>query len=541
MKRALFFLTLIFMLLACQGFCQETVFSLLKNNLRLADEYFAEGNYQSALILYKNSFRKNPSASAILLKIAQCYYRLKQYDETVSTYDKYYLQQTAEIPTTDIYYYAEALAGTANYSKAVQYYKQFLARKPDDPLVIKKIWRLNNIEFLYEDSLHFAVREMPINTDYGELCPVPYNQGLIFLSNRKEVQVFEKGDALLNAPFYKIYYSKLVTDSTGSDPLRYGDPSLFENEVMSKYHAGPIALYNHGRKMVFTSTSNETGANRTRTLQLRFAEHKKGIWKVTHPFPYNSVDHSISDPTISPDGTVLYFTSDMPGGLGGKDVYKSEYKNGQWTKPLNLGEPVNTAYDEVFPFLYGKTLYFASNGHAGIGGLDIFKAEAIAGGFDEPQNVGYPINTHADEFAMVIDSLASHGYFSSNRKEGGYNDDLYEFDMDLQTYPLEITGLIRYKEHSWNDTLELKPMAHAKLYLIDNFRNTTVQEAFSDGDGNFAIIIPYFSKYRVKVVAPDNEENIVSFEIPKHRIAHSKHDIVIIKDAFKTPEDQDIK
>jgi hypothetical protein len=203
---------------------------------------------------------------------------------------------------------------------------------------------------------------------------------------------------------------------------------------------------------------------------------------------------------------------------------------------------VNTVYDEVFPYLHlNKTLYFSSNGHPGLGGLDIFKVLITEKGFDEVQNAGFPINSGADEFGIIIDSLSAHGYFSSNRKNGGYDDDIYEVDIDLQTYPLTISGLIRFKEHNWSDSSELKPLVNAKIYLTDNIRDVVVHESISDDSGNFSLAIPYFSKYRIRVVGADRDEHVVSLDITKHRKIDSKHEIVIVKDAFRSPENQIIK
>jgi len=269
-------------------------------------------------------------------------------------------------------------------------------------------------------------------------------------------------------------------------------------------------------------------------MRLYFAEIREGHWKITTAFPYNSEEYSIYNPTTNESGTLLYFSSDMKGGFGGKDLYKSENNNGQWTTPVNLGEIINTSQDEVFPFLHDRTLYFSSNGHPGLGGLDIFKTEPGNSASIEVENVGYPLNTNFDDFGIVIDSLNTHGYLSSNRKGGGYNDDVYEFDMDLQTYPLEINGVMKFKEHSWTDTLELKLMPNAKIDLIDNVRNITVQESKCNDSGKFSLTIPYYSKYKIRVVSEDKDENIVSLEIPKHRKGQGKHEIVIVKDPFKS-------
>jgi len=528
---------------AYEGACQETVFGLLKKNEKLADRYFEERNFQEALNLFQAAARKNPRDHELRLKIARCHYFLKQYPKASDSYEQY-LKAGQPFPPKDLYYYAETYVTLGDYKKAVEYFRQYLVQTPNDSLITEKIWRLDNIQYLYEDSLQFAVRSLPqLNTANGELCPVPYNKGLLYISNRKEGGLVEKIDASQNMPFYRIYFSPSVPDTTVENAaLQFGRPTPFNTELSSKFHAGPLSFYDRHRKMVFTTTSEEAAEDGGRGLQLYFAELRQGRWKPTTAYPYNSKEYSITDPSISEDGKVLYFSSDMETGLGGQDLYRSEYANGQWTKPVNLGNHVNTPYDEVFPYLHGNTLYFSSNGHPGMGGLDIFKVMITSTGeYDEVTNAGYPVNSNYDEFGIVIDSINTHGFFSSNRKTGGYNDDIYEFDMDLQTYPLEISGWIRQKEYNWSDSSDLKVLPNAKLYLIDNIRNVNLSESVSDSSGNFSIVIPWFSTYRIRVVGKDNDEHIVSLEIPKHRKLYSKHEIVIVKDTFKSSVNPSVK
>jgi tetratricopeptide (TPR) repeat protein len=524
------FIGIILLLIAGKALGQETVFSLLEPDLKRADKYYSKKNYRDALSLYKAISRKKPSPE-IELKIARSYLFLKNYKQAIVAYERYGVDN--KLPAADVYNYAEAQSGISNYDKAIQSYQDYLQRVPEDPLIMKKIWRLNNLQYLYEDSLHYAVRPVQFNTTEGELCAVPYKDGVVFMSNRKQVQVIEKVDGSLHTGFYKMYYSKAVAD-TSQTGLTHITPVPFDKNINSRFHVGPPSFFDNHNKLIFTSTENKPGQDGIRTLQLYFAEKRQEGWEITSSFPFNSSEYSLSDPAISEDGSVLYLSSDMKGGHGGKDIYRSEFKNGQWSKPENLGLAVNTSKDEVFPYLHYHTLYFASNGHAGLGGLDIFKTEITPRGFDEPQNVGYPLNTNYDDFGIVIDSLNTHGFFSSNRKKGGYNDDIFEFDMDLQTYPLDINGLMRYKEHELNDSIDLQVMPNAKIYLIDNVRNITIQETASDINGNFSITIPYLSKYKLRVIGEDQEENIVSLEIPKHRKADTRHEIVIVKDIFKS-------
>lgn len=524
------FVILVLLLKVSEGTAQETVFSLLKSDAKLADTYFANKDYQKALSLYRNAAKKKPSKE-IDLKIARSHLFLKQYHEAVTAFEKY--AQRAELPTADVYNYAEAQSGISNYERAIEMYQSYLSRVPDDEHAMKKVWRLNNKQFLFEDSSHYEVNPINVNTSYGEISAKPYKDGLVFVSNRKGIRPIEKIDAFSHASFYKMFFSAVLNDTLQSDSLIMKSPVLFSRDFNSRFHMGPFTFYMYQTKMVFTSTASKKGKDGSRTLQLYFAENNGGRWKIVGHFPYNSSDYSVSDPWISPDGTILYFSSDMKGGFGKKDIYRSRYKDGQWSKPENVGEFINTKDDETFPFLFQNTLYFASNGHAGLGGLDIYRADGDGNIFSEPQNMGYPLNTNYDDFALSMDSLGNHGYFSSNRRRGGYDDDVFEFDMDLQTFPLQITGVMKIKDQNWSNQ-ELRLMPNAKIQLIDNHRNITVFEHTCDASGNFSITIPYYSKYKLKVIGEDGIENVVSLELSKHRKEHDQHEIVVVKDIFKS-------
>ena len=514
-----------------QSIGQETVFGLFRNDLKLAEQYLSEHRFDDALAIYLEEASKAPSG-AFSIKVARCYYALREYGAAVRWYEK--SSAAGILEAADIFNMAEAYASMKNYEKAVEWYRAYLQKKPDDQFVIKKIWQLQNIHYLYEDSLHYVVRGISANSGAGELCATPFQNGLVFLTNRRQVSVVENLDATSGRPFYKLYQAMLFPDTINHAGFIYGNPTAFRKPFESKFHEGPVRFYNNERNMVFVAIGADAGENGCSRLQLFFADYKKGKWRNSQPFPYNSVHYSISDPAISEDGKTLYFSSDMEGGFGGKDLYKSELVDGRWTRPVNLGDQINTPYDEVFPYLHhNNTLYFSSNGHAGMGGLDIFKTTVTSFSFGDVINLGYPMNSHGDEFGIVMDSLSTHGFITSNRVNSGLNDDIFEFDMDVQTYPLVISGLLRFKQFSWSDSSTLKPLANAKLFLVDNLRNVLVYENESDSSGNFSLEVPYFSQYKIRVVGQDNEENIVSLEIPKHRKAEGRHEIVVVKDPFK--------
>lgn len=519
------------------GECQQTIFSVLQDPRKLADQRYAEGNYPEAIELYSRLVKKNPNNAHAQLRLAQSYYRTKNYKKSISEYDFFLGKKSSELPLQDMYFYAEAQAACKNHTVAIEYYKRCLERDPDNELIAKKVWRLDNIQYLFEDSAHYAVRLMEVNTNFGELAPVPYQNKIVFTSNRRGIKPVEIVNEKLDAPFYRLYSATWKVDTVAQTKTLTGKPIVFAKTLKSRYNIGPVAFYNKETKMVFISTSEEEGKS-NHTLGLFFASRKGSTWKLDSSYPYNSDDYSIHDVTISEDGTRLYFSSDMKGGFGGKDIYTSQWVDGRWSKPRNVGEPINTSKDEVFPYVHADaTLYFSSDGHAGMGELDIFKSPIKSEGYGEPQNVGYPLNSSYDDFALSFDSLATHGYFTSNRKNGGYDDDVYEFDMDLQTYPFTITGLIKYKEHTWSDQSDIHAWPNVKIILMDSWLGTGVYEGTTDSEGNFSIVIPYFSKYYVQIIDKHGNEHKVSLELLKYRAETNVHEIVVVKDIFRQKED----
>lgn len=517
------------------SFCQ-TVFSAWKSAREQADEAYAIGNFKSAAALYEDIFRKSRSQE-VNLRIARSYYFNGHYAQAITWFEKFVVSYGV-LPLNDAYYAAESYAGAGKYEPAIKYYSQVLAQEPNNVLMARKVWRLQNIQYLFEDSLHYIVEELNVNSSSSEIAPVVSPEGLIFLSDRSQPSAFSSVcDANTQRSFYQHYFARFLSDNLALSAGSFAEVERFQDGIANGFQSGRISFFNSGKSMAYVKSSDKPGKSGRRTLQLFFAEWKDGHWETTYSFPFNSADYSVTDPSLNENGTVLYFSSDMKGGQGGKDLYRSEWSNGKWSKPSNLAD-LNTPYDESFPFIaQGKVLYFTSNGHAGMGGRDIFKTDVVGSGFTEVLNAGYPINTHHDDFSFVLDSTGVCGYFSSNRKAGSTQDDIYRVEMDMQTYPIAIEGVIRYKEIGWHDSSELKVLSSARLLLIDNVKNAIVYETFSDFEGKFNLQIPYFSQYKIKVVEENNNESVVSLEVSRHRKKEQKHDIVVVREVFKTNQE----
>jgi len=534
--KRIYLILILFALGYTNGLCQATVFSLFQDPSKEADQQFTAGNYTNAVTLYTEQLAKTPNDVILHQRLAQACYRAKDYSGAISAYN-HYTAAGQTLAGDDLFYYAEANATLGNRTVALDYYKRCLAKQPDNELLIKKIWRLNNIQYLYEDSAHYAVRALTINTTAGELCAVPYTNGFVFSSNRKGADVIEKVNRKLNTPFYKLYQATWAEDTATRTLVIAGKPMLFGTSLKSVYNIGAVAFYDHDEAMVFVAAAEQKRSDGVHTLGLHFARKQGRKWKVISHFPHNSSKYSIHDVSVSRDGQTLYFSSDMEGGIGGKDLYTSQWTDGQWTKPRNLGEPVNTPMNEAFPYIHGSTLYFSSDGQPGMGQLDIFKTHRSDEGFADPENMGYPINSHYDDFGLALDSLGNHGYLTSNRKNGRYDDDLYEIDMDLQTYPLTVAAILKYKEHSGSNAAIL-PWPKATAELVDSETGKAVYKTTTDSKGNVSIIIPYASRYYVRITDKDGVEYKASFELGKYRKEDSVHEIVIIKDIFKKHTDR---
>jgi len=519
-----------------ETYCQESIFNGLKSDSKRADSFYSNKVYKNALDLYLSAEARKNSDKQLNLKIARTYFQLKEYANSSLWYGKY-AEISNKLSDNDIYMYAEALRSTGEYKKAVAYYKRYQIIKPDDKTIVEKIWRLSNLQYLLEDSIHYAIKKVSFNTAGSEYSPVYYNEGLVFVANKKALGGIVKIDGTNNTQFKTLYFAEIQKDTIdGVTGNSYINIKEFGKEVTSKYNTGPITFFPGGEKMIFTKNSEYNQEQGSR-LQLFIAEYKDDIWQVVNPMPLNSMTYSVSDPTLNEDGSILYFVSDMPGGFGNKDIYVSYYKNNNWSKPENLGDEINTPGEEGYPYLHNSMLYFSSNGHGGLGGLDVYKINSKKIATMDLVNLGYPVNSSFDDFGIALNAMGTNGFISSNRENGGFDDDIYEIEIDLQSYPLTIRGTVKYKELSWRDSQQNELLKNAELLLIDSNKKLQVGKSKTDSLGNFEIEIPYASNYTLKIISSVIGEKRVKLEVPQNRRPDSVHDIVIVKNKLDVKND----
>ncbi len=278
----------------------------------------------------------------------------------------------------------------------------------------------------------YEITRLPFTTDeFDEFAPAYYGEGIVFTTNRRMNFIIsrttDEGENLFN-----IYYT------SKRESGRWQNPVILDRNLRSNWHDGPVSFSQDGSRIYFTRNIPGTGSQPSR-LGIFIADYSGGSWTNIRPFPYNSNNYNVAHPSISSDGATLYFTSDMPGGYGGMDLYSSRLQAQSWSPPENMGSGINTEHDEVFPWIHqGGRIYFSSNRTPG-GTLDLYYALMRDNEWQSPVRMPEPFNSEYDDFAFIADRELSEGYFSSNR-EG--TDNIYSF---ISTFPL-FTGCETMRE-----------------------------------------------------------------------------------------------
>jgi outer membrane protein OmpA-like peptidoglycan-associated protein/tetratricopeptide (TPR) repeat protein len=429
MNRIIF--TILFLLVGKFAVAQHSSMAYRK----LADSLYAHHHYQFAADFYEKALKKSPHQGNIMIQLAKCYHKINLLNASEEWFIKA-KQNRGAFSTEDYYLFAQVLMMLKKKDHADTLLAHVLERDPDNKAVKKELDDLRNSQRYYQDSAAIAIQSLSVNTAAPEFSPVYYKDGIVFSSSRHE-GAFKKKSHWDNNPFLNLYFSQKKGEQG------FAEATLFEDDLSTKHHDGPATFYAQYQKMIINRNQRVKVQGREKLYEWRPGlydvqfDPAKSSWKI-EPLPFSDPANSYLHPSISEDGKVLYFASDRPGGYGGTDLYRVERSNGVWGKPINLGPFVNTEEDEAFPFFIENTLYFASNGHGGLGGLDIFKSENGTEGFTQPVNLGYPINTTADDFSLVTEGGQRNGYFASSRHG---NDDLFSFEK-LATHEVLAMGLV---------------------------------------------------------------------------------------------------
>jgi outer membrane protein OmpA-like peptidoglycan-associated protein len=452
---------------------------------RNANQLYENLAFSKAVEKYEKLHKLDTQNPKYIQRLAYSYYKMLNYEKALGYYSL--LVKTDLHKAEDYYDYAQLLRVVGKFDDSKSWLEKYIVNFPGDQRATKQLENLKYLMKLRENSENITIENLPENSRFTDMCPTFFENKIIYSSAKDSFSTVKNDFKWNSQPFLDLYES-----DAGAKPDLKNDKRL-SGEINSRFHEGPLCFTADFKTMYFTRNNFLNGkVGRTsegvNNLKIFTAESDGKTWKKIKPFKYNSDEYSVGHPAISPDNKTLYFISDMPGGYGETDIYKSEWLNGVWSKPLNMGGNINTRGKEMFPFVDKEgILYFASNGLPGFGGLDVFAARKEENGNYLIVNLGSPLNSQYDDFGYVINPDSLNGYFTSNRHGGKGDDDNYYYAVNK--IDIEV---LSYDNH----TKELIPGALVALKTADG---KVIDSRLADQDGSVIFSIKPREKYMLEV------------------------------------------
>ncbi len=417
-------------------------FAQLSNSKR-AKQLMEDLNYSEAITIYNQILEKKDDPEA-KINIAECYRKVNDSENA-----EYWYSQVVRIPgAAPIYtlYYGQALQRNGKCELAREWYQKYVDAVPEDQRGQYLVKACDyQEELMTKNAGIYEVKNLEFNSKVDDFGPIYYGDGIIFASERGQNAMVKRTHAWTGNPFTELYFLT-AEEEKGEEcgNYTYGSPDKFSDDINSKFHDAAVALSSDQSTIFFTRNNfseGKVGKSDDGTIKLKVYTATKqddGKWDELAGLPFNSDEYSVAHPTLTVDGNRLYFSSDMPGGFGGMDLYYSDKENGNWGPPMNMGPDVNTEGNEVFPYYHNSgRFYFSSDGHVGLGGLDVYYMDDKGEGTWGPiENIGFPVNTSSDDFGIVFNEEGTCGHFSSDREGGVGRDDIYSLRKTAS--PLEV-------------------------------------------------------------------------------------------------------
>ncbi|MFZ1686228.1 MAG: OmpA family protein [Flavobacteriales bacterium] len=429
-------------------------------SLRMGDKAFAGLAYHDAIGHYEEAMKHGADTGAFMTRLAESYFNVRDFHNAAKWYAR--TTSASNARPVDLYNYSQCLRATGQFEEADHWMAKYHEIAAGDGRATAQLGSVAYANALLAKPLPGCIVEnVKENCTHSDMGSAYWGDRLVFASARKPDAAARRRHAWNGDPFLDLYTGKIGADGQLTDiqPLK---------DLNTKFHDSNAAFSASGQEVWFTRNNYSDGkkgrtADGVVNLKIYSRILSEGHWMVERSFPFNSEAYSTGHPALSADGKTIYFTSDMPGGRGGTDIWMCERKSeSEWLKPVNLGPMVNTEGDEMFPFVQSDgTLYFSTDGHPGLGGLDIFVSKAGQEGFTRAINAGVPINSHSDDFAILLDATGLKGYLTSDRSGGMGGDDLYSFTLRKPLgATMKVRGMVR-------DKVSHEPAVNAKILLKD--------------------------------------------------------------------------
>jgi outer membrane protein OmpA-like peptidoglycan-associated protein len=480
-----------------------------------ADKNYDKFAYVDAIKTYEKVAEKEHKSVEVFQKLGNAYYFQSKLEDANKWYTELFAMNQEVEP--ELYFrYAQTLKAVGDYKKADEMMEKFYQKDGSDNRAKIAKSQKDYLSEIKKNSGRYRIENAGINSEFSDYGTAFYKDELVFTSARDTGGISSRKHSWTNQSYTNLFGSK-VTDNGN-----FESPKKFSKSVSSKFHESTPAFTQDGNTMYFTRNNFNNGkkgrdSERTILLKLYKATKEGDKWTNVTELPFNSNEYSVAHPALSADEKTLYFASNMPGTIGGEqsDIFKvSINADGSYGTPENLGDKINTEGRETFPYVTDNNeLYFASDGHPGLGELDVFVTQLKDdGSVGSIKNVGEPVNSKMDDFAFLIDNKTKNGFVSSNRKEDnlGY-DDIYKF-TEILPIPKDceqlLTGIVVDEDSQ-------EPIANAKVVLYDSSENK-LKELASDAQGKYNFgTVDCDTKLKIRAEKPTYNTNEISVTIPK--------------------------
>ena len=449
---------ILLMIVSLNGYSQKMA-------LEKAEKEYENFAYVDAIKTYERLFDKGYKTADMLQKLGNSFYFNAELESAAKWYGELFVL-TENVAPEYYYRYAQSLKSKKEYAKADAMMTKFNQLNGNDTRAKLAASQKDYLLIIKKNSGRYTMQNAGINSEYSDYGSSFFGDKIVFGSARFKNGLVNRKYSWTGEGYTNLYQSDKNPDGTLTGA------KLFSKKLNSKFHESTAVFTKDGQTVYFTRNNflnHKVGENTNKTTLLKIykASFVANEWTAITELPFNDANYSVAHPALSPDEKTLYFSSDMPGTLGQSDLFKvSINEDDTFGTPINLGKEINTEGRETFPFLTADNeLYFASDGHPGLGGLDIFVAKASKEGiFKNVLNVGEPLNSPQDDFSLIIDTSTKIGYVTSNRAGGQGGDDIYMLkEIKKIEYPCEQFLVVAVTDKETGS-----PIAGAKVSLSDS-------------------------------------------------------------------------
>ena len=510
--------------------------------IQKADLYFDKMWYAEAAQLYEIALEKYDENQSyeVIQKAGDAHYFNTNMEKAYQWYDILYSRHGKDMSADNLFKYAHSLKGTGKYARAKRLMRLYNKKVENGDVANIDSRNATPNEIVLDNilsaELKYEIKNLVINSKYSDFSPMFHNDNqMVFASAADSAFFSTRRYKWNNQPYLDLYVAKINEES---DEVR--NATKFSKQINTKYHEASVTFSPDNKTMYFTRNNYGKKLKRDKNginhLKIYMSRKVNGDWSEATEVSFNSDNYSTGHPALSPDGKQLYFVSDMPGSIGQTDIFVVDVLGeGQFSEPRNLGPEINTEQKEMFPFINNKKLYFSSNGHVGLGGLDIYEvAFDDEDGFLEVRNLGKPVNSKVDDFSYIINEETQKGFFASNRKGGKGDDDIYSFKRLIveEAEKNAIAGVV-------TELITGDLMPEALVILLDE-NNRKLKEVVTGDDGSFVFEdLESTKKYTVKTMKGSYFDDERLVETKKNEVVNADvsmkrlKELIAIEDGIK--------